>query len=257
MFLSINKRPIVVISVALIFSVVLNIGIVKESHAQGAEERRAAKEAFKNSDAYRAAKDRAKQSARAKSSLINILNVMRQPNCVRCHDLSGLPSTWNSLNENEIFSRIRTVIPDHPEDPVVSTCAACHSRDVLKIETNIELSNINFLDIDWQAPPQGQEFTGKLDQELCEALKQLTTIGQHATQDHLKRDPLIVWAVSGGGLPQNRGPRDDREGAVEGGMSDWVRWIDDWQTGLPRSANQPARPFPCPNDIFNFVAPAG
>ena len=252
MFLSIYQRRIAIMSAALTLGVVSNMAVVNESSAQGVEERRAAIEAFRNSDAFREAKDRARQSARAKSALISILNVMRAPNCVRCHELSGLPNTWNNSNEDEIFSRIISVIPEHPDDPLVSRCDACHSRETLKIG-----ADINFLDIDWQAPPEGEEFTGKLDQELCEDLKRLTTIGQHTTQDHLKRDPLVIWAVNGGGVPQNRGEREDRQGAVEGGTDDWFRWIDAWATGLPASANRPARPYPCPSDIFNYESPVG
>jgi hypothetical protein len=104
--------------------------------------------------------------------------------CVNCHTAAAGNFANLSSQHNGANAPVRT--PD--------ACTGCHNDDLIP-----DLAQVTH-DIPWQAPPASMDLRNLSDSQLCQTARDPGTIATDTT-DHLKGDPLILWAVLGGLRP--------------------------------------------------------
>ena len=84
--------------------------------------------------------------------------------------------------------------------------------------------------VPWQAAPASMDLRGKSSEELCQMAKDPGTIASDV-RDHLLGDPLILWAVEGGQLPQPPGTTPPPPNTDPAFGNDWAAKVDAWING--------------------------
>jgi hypothetical protein len=102
-------------------------------------------------------------------------------------------------------------------------CHACHTHAVTGVPPAFQ---------QWRAPSIDMDWTGKSAEEACQLIKQAKQ-GEFADPtrmaEHLRRDRLIVWALTRGRVPPAGSPQvRDR---VPGDRQEWITQVDAWING--------------------------
>lgn len=127
------------------------------------------------------------------------------------------------------------MVRNHPTQTNVSSCQACHTPGLVRRG----LSNV--LNVNWHTAPSGQNFQSKSARQLCMSARVRPPTVQ-SVSDHLKRDPLILWAVIGGAFPNpSRYQREHgihtrpKANSIPGfTLSSWRNAVDAWvNAGMP------------------------
>lgn len=110
-----------------------------------------------------------------------------------------------------------------------SNCASCHTQS-----NTYKTGN---LDVNWHAAPSHMSFVGKTNSQLCNLAKTPppsassancgTTSTPGRIRCHLKQDPLVLWAVDSGRLPDNI----NRTKAPPSSQATWKQRVDQWVNG--------------------------
>lgn len=144
-----------------------------------------------------------------------IAPAFRAPSCVNCHAVAA-----NLANPD-------LVDPTDPEESGTNfglpaghvaptgNCTGCHTASLTPGGSH---------PVPWQAAPASMDLRGKNDFELCFMAKNPGSLAE-SIEDHLLGDPLILWAINGGQLPQGAGPTND---AFAG---DWQQAVSNWVEG--------------------------
>lgn len=114
-----------------------------------------------------------------------IASAFGEDRCVNCHGYGTGGSGSTKPNHN-----------------VGSTCTTCHIAG-------------------WSVPPSSLDFRGKTQQQLC-AMAKTGSPPHPIFSDHLKLDPLILWAVAQGNLP------DESANPIFGNTQTWINLVDAW-----------------------------
>lgn len=129
--------------------------------------------------------------------------------CVNCH--SAAAGNFASLSSQHSGTNAAVMNP--------GACTGCHSDSLLPHG----LAQVTH-PISWQAPSSAMDFRNRSDAQLCQMAGNPGSIASD-TLDHLKGDPLILWAVQGGPLPLNQG---NAPSAFTGGVSAWNAAVEAW-----------------------------
>ena len=110
-----------------------------------------------------------------------------------------------------------------------SDCKSCHSQS--------NTYKIGGLNVDWHAAPSSMNFVNKSSSYLCNKAKQPPASASSSAcgssdpaervRCHLTKDPLILWAVDSGRLPNERNVTK----AMPGSKNSWKQRVDQWIDG--------------------------
>ncbi|HVR76731.1 MAG TPA: PKD domain-containing protein [Planctomycetota bacterium] len=133
----------------------------------------------------------------------------RSPRCVTCHGARESPSTLNRDAHRADFM-------------AASGCDSqgCHVTSILP----------EGKDREWNAP-EGLDFRGKSDQELCDMVLDPELFPTRAEAlEHLKEDAKLIWALTSGKVPDG-GPSNGKKELSGMTHERWVELVDLWATG--------------------------
>lgn len=166
------------------------------------------------------------------TSFSTIIKAFRAPSCVNCHAV-----TANDADESFTmdFSEYENLVPSEfgyevtgpnfgkpLEHPAGDNCVVCHTANLTPEGSH---------PVPWMAPPASMDLRGKSDLQLCQMARNPGTLAEDI-QDHLLGDPLILWAVEGGPLPQMAGNTDNAFGTNrEAARNEWERAVINWVEG--------------------------
>lgn len=161
----------------------------------------------------------AKQRLKEKTVWSQIKRVMKHNNCTNCHKI-GTTNGPNSTQNQQVKDRLTGL--NHPGAESNSPCETCHNP------VNVLSGNPpDAFPGTWDSAPTGQDFSRMSNTQLCNAAKEM--VNGHSAQEHLKRDPLILWAIRGGNVPrQNDSGFFRRSPAYSRGINGWRSFIDQW-----------------------------
>lgn len=135
-----------------------------------------------------------------------LASTFRHGRCVQCH--GGKPLSNHNAGQ---------------------ACTSCHTQS-----NTYKSGNLN---VNWQAAPSSMNFVGKTYAQLCNMAKHppasasASACGTSSTPGrircHLKKDPLVLWAVDSGRLPSNV----NRTKAPPGSQGAWKQKVDQWVNG--------------------------
>jgi hypothetical protein len=148
-------------------------------------------------------------------SFASIAPAFRAPSCVNCHAVAPNAANPDLIDPTDTYeSGTNFGLPVGHVAPT-GNCTGCHTASLTPGGSH---------PVPWQAAPASMDLRGKNDFELCFMAKNPGTLAE-SIEDHLLGDPLILWAINGGQLPQGAGATDD---AFPG---DWQQKVLNWIEG--------------------------
>ncbi len=123
------------------------------------------------------------------ASFAGVLSVLQSPRCQNCHPAGVAP-----LQTDAGVPHSMGITRDSPQ--VGLDCAACHR------EVGLDLPNLPPASPHWHLPPAVQVFEGRSPAALCAQLLDPAQTGGRdlgALREHVKHDPLVLYAWSPGG----------------------------------------------------------
>jgi len=150
-----------------------------------------------------------------------IVSAFSAPSCVNCHAVAANEAGFN-VNQSAPYETGNNfgLPPGHVSG--TSNCTSCHTPTLTPGGSH---------PVPWMAAPAEMDLRGKSYAQLCEMARNPGSLAENI-EDHLLGDPLILWAVNGGVLPQGAGNTDRAFGSSQAtAMSEWETAVRAWVAG--------------------------
>jgi len=150
-----------------------------------------------------------------------IASAFSAPSCVNCHAVAANEAGFN-VDQTVPYETGNNFGLPSGHVSARSDCTGCHVGELLPQGTH---------PVPWMAAPAEMDLRGKSYEELCEMARNPGSLADNI-EDHLLGDPLILWAVGGGMLPQSAGNTDRAFGTSQAAArSEWEAAVRAWVDG--------------------------